>query len=229
MNSGISETPENADGQVRRASDIRSQGVLLPRADESPADASFGGFGDMLRLASLLHHPNPHVVAAAEDAMWSCWLCAGDARANKLVAEAICLMSQDRLSAAHQRLDTAIRRCPHFAEAFNQRAILLCLEDREAQSIRDSRRAIALNPLHFGAAVVLGNGCLALCLLDQAADAYQAALRIHPTHAGARRGLRWVQQLQKRESAVEAAPLRDFILQETDLLREAPWRGLGWR
>ena len=72
---------------------------------------------------------------------------------------------------------------PDYAEAWNKRATLYYLQRRDAESVASIRRALELEPRHFGA--ICGFGQI---LIDQgdrtgAAFAFDAALRLNP-HLG---------------------------------------------
>ena len=57
---------------------------------------------------------------------------------------------------------------PAFAEAYNQRAIIYFEQGRYAESARDCRRVLSINPYHFGALAGLFQCQIGL---DRAADA----------------------------------------------------------
>ncbi len=150
---------------------------------------------DSPQLARLLHHDDDDVVAMAEYALWSIWLRAGDAAANALLAQAIRAMNRQHYVKAAALLGEAIRQCPGFAEAYNQRAIAWYLQEKFAWSIADCRRALQLNPWHFGAAAGLGHCYAHLGLHEHSLEAYQTALNIHPRLDGVRQAIRHVRQM----------------------------------
>lgn len=174
---------------------------MLHSPDASVVKASIiclglrGRLSDAPILARLLHHEDAAVVALAENSLWSIWLRAGDDKANSLLAEAIDLMDDAAYVRAAKLLDEAIRLCPGFAEAYNQRAFAWYLSEKHLRSVADCRRALSLNPWHFGAAAGLGHCYAHLGLYERALDAYHAALKLHPRMEGVRTSIRQVREL----------------------------------
>lgn len=140
-----------------------------------------GNFSDTPVLARLLQHADRVVVSLAENSLWAIWLRAADDDANALLAGAIGAMNGRRYFEARQLATAAIHRSPGFAEAYHQRAIVSCLVDREFLSIADSRQALRLNPWHFAAAANLAYAYVSLGLIEQALDAYNTSLKLHPS------------------------------------------------
>jgi tetratricopeptide (TPR) repeat protein len=151
-----------------------------------------GGMSDTPALARLLHHPDIEVVSLAENALWSIWLRAGNREAGSLLARAIEAMNEKAFRRATNLLDRAIRLQPGFAEAYNQRAFAWYLSEKYLRSVADCRRALALNPWHFGAAAGLGHCFAHLGLYERALDAYHAALKLHPRMEGVRTAIRQI-------------------------------------
>ena len=79
-----------------------------------------------------------------------------------------------------ERFTTLIETAPDFAEGYNQRAIAYFLLEEWSQAIRDCKRAISLNPNHFGAFAGMGHVYVRLGKINEAIDAYQQALVINP-------------------------------------------------
>jgi tetratricopeptide (TPR) repeat protein len=154
-----------------------------------------GSMADTPSLARLLHHEDSEVVALAENSLWSIWLRAGGEDANALLADAVEAMNDKAYHRATQLLDQAIRLCPRFAEAYNQRAFAWYLTEKHLRSVADCRRAIALNPWHFGAAAGLGHCYAQLGLYERALDAYHAALKLHPRMDGIRTAIRQIREM----------------------------------
>jgi len=85
-------------------------------------------------------------------------------------------------------------RCPTFAEAYNQRAIVLFLLGRYEQAAEDCLRALRLNPYHFGAMAGLGHCHASLGRWERALEAYHRTLQLHPRAEGIRQSIRQVQE-----------------------------------
>lgn len=151
-----------------------------------------GSASESARLAQLLHHDDSVVVSMADHALWQIWFRQGSASACRALCQAVELIEQDRHQAALTLLDTVISQCPTFAEAYHQRAIVLQLLERYHQAIADCRRAIGLDPTHFGARAIMGHALCQVGRYTQALQTYQAVLQIHPRMRNIRQSIRRV-------------------------------------
>ncbi len=88
--------------------------------------------------------------------------------------------------AAFSRYDWVVRLAPDYAEGWNQRAHVHFLRGEPARSIRDIRRALALEPRHFLALAGLGLVYLSMGDERAALDAFERALEINPHLPGTR-------------------------------------------
>jgi len=138
-------------------------------------------------LAGMLHDPDRAVRHLAADALWSLWLRAGPEGEN---GELHRLMESADLVKKQSGLDALIRRCPNFAEAYNQRAILRFQLEQWHTSIADCQRALKLNPYHYAAAAGMGKCYLELGRQRAALRALRLALRINPNLAEVERTVR---------------------------------------
>jgi tetratricopeptide (TPR) repeat protein len=121
------------------------------------------------------------VVQMAEHAMWQIWFRGGECEeANKFLARGAEALNRQDLDQAIRHLDKAISLSPDFAEAYNQRAIAHYLAERYHESVADSKKVVALMPLHFGAWSGLGHAYLAMGNLAEAQQAYEKALEVNP-------------------------------------------------
>jgi tetratricopeptide (TPR) repeat protein len=89
------------------------------------------------------------------------------------------------LEFAEERYSRAIELDPGYAEAWNRRATIRFYRGDHAGSIADIQEVLAREPRHFGALSGLGLNMLALGRLEEALEAFQAALDIHPFMPGA--------------------------------------------
>jgi tetratricopeptide (TPR) repeat protein len=95
-------------------------------------------------------------------------------------------------------------RNPRFAEGWNQRASVLWQMGQYEKSIRDSERAVTLNPNHYGAWQGMGVCRLKLGEIVEACRCLRAALKIVPYDTPTREALESCEQLlQKRSPAPE--------------------------
>lgn len=201
--------------------------LLLGHVDPDVARAAaialglIGQFADTPHLAEALHHDDYFVVSMAEKALWSVWMRSSTPECSGLLREAIEATQRCDYGAAERLLDRILILDADFAEAVNQRAVMLFLTGRYESSTMACHRALALNPHHFGAAAGLGHNHLQRGQHRAAMAAYRRALRIHPRMEGVRQALR-----QAREAlADDVAALRwpqplDAVLSFADAVRQ---------
>jgi Tfp pilus assembly protein PilF len=144
---------------------------------------------DVLKL--ILTAPAPPVVAGAlpsdrlaplfsEDEIWALWTAHDDPALEARMQRAISAIARRRFSEAETLLDALVREAPDWAEAWNKRATLYYLTRRDAESLEDIRRTLALEPRHFGAICGFAQICLRCGEKAAAASAFNAALQINP-------------------------------------------------
>lgn len=115
-----------------------------------------------------------------ENEIWSIWTSHADAALEARLQRAISCIARRRYAEAEQVLDDLLRAAPRWAEAWNKRATLLYLQQRDAESIRDIHCTLRLEPRHFGAICGFGQICLRHGETAAAASAFDAALRLNP-------------------------------------------------
>lgn len=81
---------------------------------------------------------------------------------------------------AIDHFSAVIDYAPDFAEAWNGRATAYYLANRMGQSLADIEQVLRLNPQHFGALAGLGMILESLDRPQEALQAYQASLAVHP-------------------------------------------------
>jgi len=89
------------------------------------------------------------------------------------------LRMRDRAKAL-AALDRLIARAPSFAEAYNQRAILMFRLEQFERCLADCEKVLQLNPYHFGAQAGMGQCYLHLRKHRAALKAFRVALRLNP-------------------------------------------------
>jgi tetratricopeptide (TPR) repeat protein len=152
------------DNRTRRAA-VLALGLLGNMKDSNPA------------VAAMLDDEDPGVRQLAIDALWSMWFRA-DSEANSQELQR--LLELDDREKKRDALDALIERAPHFAEAYNQRAIWFFQGEEWQKSIADCDRVLKLNPYHFGAAAGMARCYLELGKHRAALKAFRTALRINP-------------------------------------------------
>jgi tetratricopeptide (TPR) repeat protein len=141
-------------------------------------------------LASLLHHDDPRVVDAAEQALWRLWFASGPTTVQSDLYRAMLHLQAERWPEALADLDAVLAVEPGYAEAWNQRAIAHYFAGDYCRSVCDCRRALMLNPYHFGAMAGMGHCFAQLGRFEDAMECYHRALQIHPRMEGVRQTIR---------------------------------------
>lgn len=115
-----------------------------------------------------------------EDEIWALWTSHADAEACTQMRAAIAALAGKRFDEARTLLDDLVRAQPLWPEAWNKRATLAFLTGRDADSVRDIRRTLEMEPRHFGALTGLAQICLRNGAPHLALLACEAALRLNP-------------------------------------------------
>lgn len=131
-------------------------------------------------LGGALRDPDPIVRRLAEDALWSVWYRADTPEHNRALREVMDAAGRGDLDRAEALATRLIAVAPRFAEAYNQRAILAFRRNRFEDSARDCRRALELNPYHFGALGGLAQCELKLGHAAEAIEVLRRASRLRP-------------------------------------------------
>jgi Flp pilus assembly protein TadD len=95
-------------------------------------------------------------------------------------------MASGQLDQARSMLDYLIEHYPEWPEAWNKRATLAFMQNRDADSLADLERTLLLVPRHFGAVSGFAQICLRNGRLNEARAAFQVALAIDPHLEGVR-------------------------------------------
>lgn len=121
----------------------------------------------------------------------------GSATADLLMSWANEAMSSDDHGLALDVLDQIVLLKPDFAEAWNKRATVEFVLKDFGASLSDIKRALALEPRHFGALAGLGIILEDLGREDEAISAYKRALELNPRMETVRESL---EKLEKAAS-----------------------------
>jgi tetratricopeptide (TPR) repeat protein len=135
-------------------------------------------------FARLRAAPDVRTASAIEELIWGHWMEHTELAATEALASATQAIAERRYAVADARLDDLTARYPDFAEAWNKRATLHFLRNRDEASVADIHRALELEPRHFGAICGFGQICLRQGRRQDALFAFDAALRVNP-HLGA--------------------------------------------
>ena len=120
----------------------------------------------------MLKHPDPEERAAAEQQIWTAWCDHSQPVAKAAMMAGIRHLSDGNLEQAEAIFDQLILDHPTWAEAWNKRATVLFLLNRDAQSVNDIHHTLELEPRHFG---TLG-GFAQICVRNGTPEAARQAL-----------------------------------------------------
>ncbi|MBF0335631.1 MAG: tetratricopeptide repeat protein [Alphaproteobacteria bacterium] len=105
---------------------------------------------------------------------------------DTLVGAGLAAVQEGQPIAAIALFSEVVERAPTFAEGWNLRGLAHFINQDYADALEDLRRALVLEPRHFGALVGLGRTLEELGHRDLALEALRAALVINPHLAEAR-------------------------------------------
>ena len=121
-----------------------------------------------------------------EEQIWHLWMQYPHRHAARVLDQACSDIAARRYDIAETRLARLLRACPDYAEAWNKRATLYYLQQRDEESVADIHRTLELEPRHFGALCGLGEILVCEGEYDDALFVFQAALRLNPHLEAAR-------------------------------------------
>jgi tetratricopeptide (TPR) repeat protein len=131
-------------------------------------------------LLEDLKNPDENVRKQATAELWQIWFNQKGQYGLELLERSQILLAVGDTVQAEVILTRLIQDQPDFAEAWNQRAIFYYMQGEYEKSRDDCRKAIALNPIHFGALHGLGLCHAALGEYRAAIQAFRKALEIQP-------------------------------------------------
>ena len=167
-----------------------SLALLLALAAAQPSRADQTDPALPALFALLAEAPDAAVAAPVEREIWVRWTQHADPAVEALMEEAGLAMAVDDFDQALAALDRVVAMAPGYAEGWNRRATVHYLSGRLEASLADVERVLALEPRHFGALSGRGLCLLALDRPEEAAEAFAAALAVHPHLGGAQENLR---------------------------------------
>lgn len=135
-----------------------------------------------------------------ETAIWNIWTDANDSELDRLMGEGIAAMNAQDPKTALADFTRLTEIAPQFAEGWNKRATLLYLLGQYDASLADIDRTLELEPRHFGALSGLGLIQMTLEHDEQALDAFERALAIHPQMSGPRANVEFLKERLKQKT-----------------------------
>ncbi len=137
-------------------------------------------------FVQLQEAKNPAAASNAESEIWAIWHETPDAGSLEIMRDARMALEGNDFGSAIDFLDRLVASKPNYAEAWNQRAIVLYLAEDYAGSLRDIEQTLVLEPRHFGALSGRGHVYLRLEEPELALQAFESALYINPWMANIR-------------------------------------------
>jgi tetratricopeptide (TPR) repeat protein len=157
---------ESTDVQARRAS-VLALGLS-------------GSYAVNGAVARALRDSDPTVRSIADIALWSIWFRADTPENNATLDKTRALIGQERYDQAIELATRLIERSPHFAEAYNQRAIAEFFSEKFKESAEDCKKVLERNPYHTGALSGLAQCQLQLGRRDEALETLKRASKLRP-------------------------------------------------
>jgi Tfp pilus assembly protein PilF len=133
-------------------------------------DANGRMYQDTLRLISALCTRAPAAL----------WMYHPHRAAAQALERATADIAARRYDIAETRLAMLLRSRPDFPEAWNKRATLYYMQERDEECLADLHRTLELEPRHFGALCGFGEICLGRGDAQGALLAFRTALRLNP-------------------------------------------------
>lgn len=121
--------------------------------------------------------------------IWLLWREIDDPQLAAAMEQGIVALRSDRYAEAERRFSAVIEAKPDYAEAWNKRATVRYLRGRYPAAAADIRRALALEPRHFGALAGLGLVYMRIERYRAAVESFERALTINPWLEGTRRNI----------------------------------------
>lgn len=159
-----------------------------------------GNYDVNASLGKALRDGDRGVRTLAENAVRAVWCRAGTPQQQKLLEQVIRDNVERRHERAYVRATELVDLAPWFAEAWNQRAISQYGLGRYSESIADCRRALEINPYHFGSAAGMGQCFLNMGETDDALECFRRALRLNPELEGIRAAVLNIDRARRKNS-----------------------------
>lgn len=159
--------------------------------------------GGQRQLLEALKNPRDDVRTVAQKALEFMWFNAAGSEAYHLTEQAYKAAEGAEYKEALKLLNTLIATYPDFAEGYNRRASVYWEMGDYEKSIRDSEKALQLNPYHYGALQGIGVCRLKMGEVAEACRSLRAALQILPYDDVTRKSLKQCEELLRGSPSPE--------------------------
>jgi tetratricopeptide (TPR) repeat protein len=136
--------------------------------------------GRLVQLFQVLAAECSGDAGETQDMIWTLWMYHPHRAAAQALERATGDIAARRYDIAETRLALLLRSRPDFPEAWNKRATLYYIQERDDECLADIHRTLELEPRHFGALAGFGEICLGRGDEQAALLAFRAALRLNP-------------------------------------------------
>lgn len=177
------------------STNFASAALAVPAAEDSPPQNTEEVAGDSHRqtlddlFEKLAASKSKQGADLAVASIWRVWLDSGSDTIDLLTRRAIEAIRVEDFESALQILDEVVVLAPDYAEGWNKRATVHYIMRHYDASIFDVRRALALEPRHFGALTGLGTMLKDTGLSKAALGVYRKLLKINPHLEKARKAV----------------------------------------
>lgn len=145
--------------------------ILISAVQSGPSDEMY---------EKLKNAKGEREVAMAEADILSAWMDSGSPTVDLLMSRANDAIAAGDTEHARALYDRCILIKPDYPEAWNRRAALFLADDKFDEALRDINEVLTLEPRHFGAWTGLGFIMEQLGAEEEALEAFEEALKIHP-------------------------------------------------
>ena len=129
-----------------------------------------------------------------ENRIWEIWSNHEEPEAVEAMEHVVAAFNQGSLADANERLNDMVNRWPTWAEAWNKRATLRFVEERDLESMQDIDRTLQLEPRHFGAISGFGQICMRVGDVASAVVAFEKAVRLNPNFEDLRKAIAYLER-----------------------------------
>lgn len=155
------------------------------------------------QLLRAMQNDDPATSEAARRAVEYVWFNAAGREAFAQMQAAFSAEENEDFKQAIKILDDLVAKFPYYAEAWNRRASVHWQMGQYEKSMADCRRALKLNPHHYGALQGQGVCLLKMGDLPEACKSLRASLKLAPHDTATRQTLRKCEELLRTRPPVD--------------------------
>lgn len=149
----------------------RDSTAIVPIAGSKALDKLF---------AQLKAAPDERQAGRIVGQIWQHWFLHPNGAVQHLMHRAQAARRAGLLDEAVSELDKIVEVAPDYVEGWNQRATVLFMLGRDAESVRDIQQVLRIEPRHFGALAGLGLIHMRAKNWKSAIASFERALEVHP-------------------------------------------------